>query len=114
MRLPEIKANVDLLIGANCAQAMEPWRVINGQNGGPYAVKNSIGWVVNGPIRKEINNTENESQHFSVNRISLKEVEKLLVQQCNTDFSERNYDDKEEMSQEDKHFKKYIIILDYH
>lgn len=80
---------------------MEPWRVINGQNGGSYAVKTTINWVVNGPIRKELNGTEDKEPHFSVSRISLVEVEKLLVQQYNIDFSERNYDDKEEMSQED-------------
>uniref|UniRef100_A0A669CTQ4 Katanin p60 (ATPase containing) subunit A 1 n=1 Tax=Oreochromis niloticus TaxID=8128 RepID=A0A669CTQ4_ORENI len=38
-----IEANVDLLIGANCAKAMEPWRVINGQNGGPYELSD---WLV--------------------------------------------------------------------
>ncbi|XP_039455070.1 katanin p60 ATPase-containing subunit A1-like [Oreochromis aureus] len=103
-----IEANVDLLIGANCAKAMEPWRVINGQNGGPYAVKTTIGWVVNGPIRKELNDSENKEPHFSVSRISLVEVEKLLVQQYNIDFSERNYDDKEEMSQEDKQFLRAV------
>ncbi|KAL3975057.1 hypothetical protein ACER0C_023683 [Sarotherodon galilaeus] len=108
VRLPEIEANVDLLIGANCAKAMEPWRVINGQNGGPYAVKTTIGWVVNGPIRKELNDSENKEPHFSVSRISLVEVEKLLVQQYNIDFSERNYDDKEEMSQEDKQFLRAV------
>lgn len=31
-------------------------------------------------------------------------IEKLLVQQYNTDLPERNYDDKEEMSWEDKQF----------
>ncbi|KAJ8397146.1 hypothetical protein AAFF_G00010000 [Aldrovandia affinis] len=30
-------------------KAMEPWHVINSRNGGPYAVKTAIGWVVNDP-----------------------------------------------------------------
>ncbi|KAL1281783.1 hypothetical protein QQF64_000586 [Cirrhinus molitorella] len=50
--IPEIEADVGLLIGVNCSRAMEPWRIINGQDGGPYAVKTAIGWVVNGPIGK--------------------------------------------------------------
>lgn len=104
VRLPEIEAEVGLLIGANCANPMEPWRVINRQNGGPYAVKTTTGWVVNGPIRKELNDTEEKESHFSVSRVSLMEVEKLLIQQYNTDFTEHNYDDKEELSQEDKQF----------
>ena len=98
--LPELEADVGLLIGANCSGAMEPWRIINSQDGGPYAVKTAIGWVVSGPTKK----TENEPSHASVNRISLMEIEDMLIQQYNTDFPERNYDDKEELSQEDKQF----------
>ncbi|KAJ8390519.1 hypothetical protein AAFF_G00103160 [Aldrovandia affinis] len=107
VRLPEIEADVDLLIGANCSSAMEPWHVINSRNGGPYAVKTAIGWVVNGPTRKELSEKE-KPPHCSVNRITVTEIEKLLVQQYNTDFPERNYDDKEEMSQEDKQFMQSV------
>ncbi|KAJ8391392.1 hypothetical protein AAFF_G00090220 [Aldrovandia affinis] len=99
VRLPEIEADVGLLIGANCSKAQ--WshgHAINSRNGGPYAVKTAIGWVVNGPIRKELSEKE-KPPHCSVNRITVTEIEKLLVQQYNTDFPERNYDDKEEMSQ---------------
>ncbi|XP_076839331.1 uncharacterized protein LOC143484479 [Brachyhypopomus gauderio] len=106
--LPEIDAEVGLLIGANCSRALEPWRIINGQAGGPYAVKTAIGWVVNGPIRKDLNETENEPRPFSVNKISLMEIERLLVQQYNADFPERSYDDKKEMSQEDKIFMRCV------
>ncbi|XDV45657.1 hypothetical protein PO909_013717 [Leuciscus waleckii] len=104
VRLPEIEADVGLLIGANCSRAMEPWHVINAEDGGPYAVKTAIGWVMNGPVRKELNDAMNKTPTFSVNRISVMEIEKLLVQQYNTDFPERNYDDREEMSCEDKQF----------
>ncbi|KAJ8403145.1 hypothetical protein AAFF_G00360610 [Aldrovandia affinis] len=107
VRLPEIEADVGLLIGANCSSAMEPWHVINSRNGGPYAVKTAIGWVVNGPIRKELSEKE-KPPHCSVNRITVTEIEKLLIQQYNTDFPERNYDDKEEMSQEDKQFMQSV------
>ncbi|KAK0142416.1 hypothetical protein N1851_019860 [Merluccius polli] len=59
-------------------------------------------------MRKELEDTENTPPQCSVNRISLIEVEKLLVQQYNTDFQERNYDDKEELSQEDKQFMQSV------
>lgn len=108
VRLPEIEADVGLLIGANCSRAMEPWHVINAKDGGPYAVKTAIGWVVNGPVRKELNDAMNKTPTFSVNRISVMEIEKLLVQQYNTDFPERNYDDREEMSCEDKQFMQSV------
>lgn len=109
VRLPELEADVGLLIGANCPKAMEPWHIINSRDGGPYAVKTAIGWVVNGPMRKELEVTENKPPQCSVNRISVMEVEKLLVQQYNTDFPERNYDDKEELSQEDKQFMQSVL-----
>lgn len=43
VHLPEFKADVGLLIGANCSKAMEPWHIINSRDGGPYAVKTAIG-----------------------------------------------------------------------
>ncbi|XP_043969743.1 uncharacterized protein LOC122829340 isoform X2 [Gambusia affinis] len=106
VNLPELKADVGLLIGANCSKAMKPWRIINGQDGGPYAIKTTIGWVVSGPVRR--NEVENETPHSFVNRISLVEIENLLIQQYNTDFPERNYEDKEELSQEDKAFLRSV------
>lgn len=56
--IPNIDANIDLLIGANNSKAMEPWYIINSQQDGPYAVKTALGWVVNGPIKKESNTSE--------------------------------------------------------
>ena len=103
---------------------MEPWHVIKGQDGGPYAVKTAIGWVVNRPIRKLLKDTENKPLYLAVNWISVMEIEKLLVEQYNTDFPERMYDDKDEMSQEENSFcspyrkpqglKMGITVLDCH
>ena len=102
--LPRIDADVGLLIGANNPKAMEPWQIINSQDDGPYAVKTVLGWMVCGPAKKETIDPKMESAHYSVNRISVLELEQLMVRQYNTDFPERRYDDKEEMSQEDKQF----------
>ncbi len=99
--LPEINADVGLLIGANNPKAMEPWHVINSQQNGPYAVKTMLGWLVCGAA-------DNNSVHYNINHISLTEIEQLLVQQYNTDFPERHYDDKAEMSQEDKQFMQSV------
>jgi len=40
-----------------------------------------------------------------VNRISVMEIEKLLVEPYATDFPERKYDDKEEMSQGERYIR---------
>ena len=44
------KVSVDLLIGANCIQALEPISVISSQDGGPYALQTILGWCIVGPI----------------------------------------------------------------
>ena len=47
---------VDLLIGANCLEALEPVEVIPGQNDGPYAIRTTLGWCVVGPIKAQCHN----------------------------------------------------------
>lgn len=50
VKIPQIPADVDLLIGTNASKVMEPWEVINSDGDGPYAVRTLLGWVVNGPL----------------------------------------------------------------
>lgn len=107
--LPRIKANVGLLIGANNPKAMEPWHIINSQQGGPYAIKTALGWVVSGPLKKERCTAETlKVSHHTVNHITVMEIEQLLIKQYNTDFPERQYEEKAEMSQEDKQFMQSV------
>lgn len=51
VKLPSIKAQIGLLIGANVPKALEPRQVINSVDGGPYAVRTNLGWTVNRPLR---------------------------------------------------------------
>ena len=102
--LPHLDADVGLLIGADNPKAMEPWHVINSRDEGPYAIKTVLGWMVCGSAKNENEQSKDTTAHYSINRISVLEIEQLLVQQYNTDFPERHYDDKDEMSQEDKQF----------
>lgn len=46
--LPSIDADIDLLIGTNMPKIMEPWKVINSNDNGPFATKTLLGWVVSG------------------------------------------------------------------
>ncbi len=52
--LPTINAEVELLIGANVPQALQPMRIIGSQDGGPYASKVALGWIINGPIGRKL------------------------------------------------------------
>ncbi|KAJ8356219.1 hypothetical protein SKAU_G00190130 [Synaphobranchus kaupii] len=103
VRLPFIKAEIGLLIGANAHKAIEPWQVIHSQGDGLYVVRTAIGWIVNGPTRRE-DELQYTVQSFTANRISVASIEELLIQHYNSDFSERSCEDKTEMSQEDRKF----------
>ena len=45
--------SVDLLIGANCVEALQPLEVIPSQQDGPYAYRTILGWSVVGPMVDE-------------------------------------------------------------
>ena len=55
----------DLLIGANCLEALEPVEVIPRQNNGPYAIRTALSWCVVGPIKAQFHNV------VSCNRIAV-------------------------------------------
>ena len=40
--------SVDLLIGENCFEALEPVDIMPRQNDGPYAIRTALGWCVVG------------------------------------------------------------------
>ena len=46
-----IDADVGLLIGVNVPAALEPVEFIPSRDGGPFAVRTKLGWVINGPVR---------------------------------------------------------------
>lgn len=95
VRLLQIDADVEILIGTNAHAAMEPWKIIHSQDDGPYAVKTTLGWVVNGPLRKTDDphgsrqvRSSHCSQRASINRVSVSSVDRILLQQYSHDFPE--------------------------
>ncbi|KAJ8391888.1 hypothetical protein AAFF_G00083590 [Aldrovandia affinis] len=104
IQLDEIDADIDLLIGINVPKAMEPWHTINSQENGPYAVKTLLGWVVNGPLNTCTAMDVSGPPAMMANRISIANLGELIIRQYNQDFSEREYEEKSEMSGEDKKF----------
>ena len=49
--LVRIDAEIGLLIGSNCPEALQPLEVRRSKDGGPFAVRTELGWVVQGPRR---------------------------------------------------------------
>ena len=58
---PNTDISVELLIGANCAEALEPKEVTSSRQSGPYAVKTILGWCVVGPISHSSKNLDKVS-----------------------------------------------------
>lgn len=104
IQLKEIEADIELLIGTDVPRAMEPWKIINSHDNGPYAVQTLLGWVVTGPL--SVDSAEEHAGPIAVssNRISLVELKDLLIRQYNQDFSENMYEEKIAMLVEDKCF----------
>jgi hypothetical protein len=104
VNIPEIDGNIELLIGMNASKIMEPLEITKSQGEGPYAVKTLVGWVINGPLRGSKSSIDNDCQSATVNRISIANLETLLVNQYIHDFNEKASEEKREHSIEDKRF----------
>lgn len=102
IKIPSIKANVDLLIGSNAPKMLEPWEVVNSSGDGPYAMRTALGWVINGPLQGN-NSSSAECMTAMVNRISVCNLEEMLNNQYNHDFNESATEEKG-LSREDIKF----------
>ncbi|XP_071094630.1 uncharacterized protein [Haliotis cracherodii] len=110
IKVPEIDAKVELLIGANVPDAYSPIEIRTGPQGSPHASRTQLGWVLWNVMR--IQRTE-EGSSFPSMRTEIALIKKaeevndldmMVKESMNFDFQERNIDDKKEMSQEDKVF----------
>lgn len=109
VEIPVINADVELLIGTNVSKVMEPLEVVKHSKGeGPYAVRTLLGWVVYGPLRGG-NETGSSCTTIIANRISIANIEELLVKQYNHNFNEKSTEEKPEMSREDLQFMMSVI-----
>lgn len=107
VRLHHIDADIGLLIGSNVPKAMEPWMVINSQEDGPYAVKTTLGWTINGPLKKNSVSHSGQST-IRAHRISVVQLDELLQQQIRHDFPEQRHEERLEMSIEDHIFMERV------
>lgn len=65
---------------------------------GPYAVRTTLGWTVNGPLREGNCETTKEGlSYVASNRISVAKLDKLWNQQFKYDFPESNQEEQLEM-----------------
>jgi len=50
VHIPEVDAEVGLLLGNNVPLALEPLQVIRSKENGPFALKTRLGWMIHGPL----------------------------------------------------------------
>ena len=48
--IPQVDAEIRLLIAGDVPKALDPIEVKQRQNGGPFATRTCMGWTVNGPL----------------------------------------------------------------
>lgn len=91
---------MELLVGTKKLQLLEPWRAINSEDNGPSAVKTALGWISKSPLKNstETISEDNTRSCATVNRISIENVEQLLVVHCKHDFPEDVCGDKPDMA----------------
>ncbi|KAL4009002.1 hypothetical protein ACER0C_002854 [Sarotherodon galilaeus] len=118
VHLPEIKANVELLIGMNMPRALEPLEVIRSVGDGPFAIRTVLGWTVNGPLNRECCGRPGCLATVTANRVSAVTLDTLWKQQFKMDFPESSNDEQMGLSKEDLKFlelaSKTVTLRDGH
>ena len=99
VKIPNIDADVGLLIGSDAPEILEPKQVIAGQNGGPYVTRTTLGWVVNGPLGK-VTNSNARSANFIKADLQLNEQ---FQSYCDMEFNDSAYSEARSMSANDRH-----------
>ncbi|XP_033120783.1 uncharacterized protein LOC117119913 [Anneissia japonica] len=114
VQLPDIDAEIGLLIGNAVAEAYTPLEIVTGPPGSPYASRTALGWIPWNVVRKG-NSNEYKTDSYPSNRAEvtaieeLEEIKKLnhaVTKAMQIDFPENGKNEKLEMSQDDRTFLK--------
>ena len=112
--LPEVDAEIGLLIACDVPTIFDPLEVKHSQNGGPYASRTSMGWVVNGPLGGYHKGPCATSFFIKADP----EFHQMVKDFYNSGFTESSADDKPEMSQEELRFlrelERTVVLRDGH
>ena len=100
--IPRVHAEVGLLIASDVPEALDPLEIKHSQNGGPYAARTRIGWAVNGPLRRYRHRSQSSGFFVKVDP----QLQQMVEEFYNRDFTGSIVDDRTEMSQEERRFMK--------
>ena len=99
VKIPNTDADVSLLIGSNTPEILEPKQVIPSQNGGPYATRTTLGWVVIGKLGK-VMNANIRTANFIKADLRLNDQ---FQSYCDMEFNNSACTEAKSMSANDKH-----------
>ena len=100
VHLPEVNAEIGLLIACDVPTVFDPLEVKHSKDGGPHASRTCIGWVVNGPLGRYHKGPRDTSFFIKADP----EFHQMVRDFYDSGFSESSADDKPEMSQEELRF----------
>ena len=98
--LPNICAEIRLLIASDVPEALDPLEVKNSEHGGPYALRTRISWVVNGPLGRYHQGAHSTSFFVKADT----ELQQMVENYYNLDFNESIADNRTELSQDERRF----------
>ena len=98
--IPQVDAEIGLLIASDVPEALDPVEVKHSQNGGPYATRTCMGWAVNGPLGRFRGRSHTSSFFLKVDP----QLQQMVESFYNRDFVDLFADDTKEMSQDEHRF----------
>ena len=97
IQVPHIDAEIDLLIGNDVPEVLQPKEVKESRYGGPYAVRTLFGWTINGPLGRMSTSTRTANRIQSSSKLNIK-FEKF----CEVEFNDSQFSIEKTMSQKDR------------
>ena len=99
--LTDLNSGVDLLIGADVPEALQPREIIPAADGGPYATRVDLGWVINGP-------TGRKQKYVPCSSFFITSKETHPMCAVCTDLEDAPYSDGLSMSRDDLKFMNIV------
>ena len=88
VNISHIDAEIGLLIGSDVPEALQPREMRPSENGGPFATRTVLGWVLNGPLGRAAT-TQVSAANFVQGS---KTLDKQFHDFCNLEFSDTFYE----------------------
>lgn len=107
IKIPQLQAEVGILIGNNVPDICAPIEVRLGPRGSPYAVRSVIGWIPWNIMRKGSNSaiSVNRADVVAIEQLcDIRDLNELYVKSIGLEYPERTIDDSREYSREDHLF----------